>query len=198
MGVRQLSRPIRRRVGRLVVTITADGVELRGYRRRRLRRFLSWAQIASLSDAAVQPLLAGDEASIGSAELLALKADPAAIVEPKAQAPTTFDVCPYCNKPTKQDATSYRCDACMGLWLKPAAIAAEVDASDIGRGEPIAAADEPPPVRSANMPLDDYWACACVKGKGAKLKIKLNHKSRKSCRTCKTTRPEQMEGAHNV
>lgn len=175
MGVRQLSRPIRRRVGRLVVTITADGVELRGYRRRRLRRFLSWAQIASLSDAAVQPLLAGDEASIGSAELLALKADPAATVEPITAKPEPIaaTVCDNCLDTESCD------DPQPGCHQRPIT-------------------DEPPPVRSANMPLDDYWACACVKGKGAKLKIKLNHKSRKSCRTCKTTRPEQMEGAHNV
>ena len=92
MGVRELSRPIRRRVGRLVVTITTDGVELRGYRRRRLRRFLSWAQIASLSDSQQQPLLAGDESAIGNAELLALKADPSAVVEKQAAAITAESI----------------------------------------------------------------------------------------------------------
>ncbi|MGN6547031.1 MAG: hypothetical protein ACTHK7_18390 [Aureliella sp.] len=40
-----LSRPIVRRVGRLVIRITAAGVELRGYRQQRGRRLVSWRRL---------------------------------------------------------------------------------------------------------------------------------------------------------
>lgn len=46
----ELRKPITRRIGRLVVRISEQGVELRGYRRRKRRR-ATWAQIASLADA---------------------------------------------------------------------------------------------------------------------------------------------------
>ena len=41
----EFSKPVRRRVGNLVVTITADGVELRAFRRRKCLR-LTWSQLA--------------------------------------------------------------------------------------------------------------------------------------------------------
>jgi len=44
-----LSKPLRRRVGKLVVTITAEGVELRKYRGRRKRQF-SWDELGASAD----------------------------------------------------------------------------------------------------------------------------------------------------
>jgi hypothetical protein len=48
MGIRELKRPLVRRIGRLVVRISAEGIELRGYRRRKSLS-MKWAGIASLT-----------------------------------------------------------------------------------------------------------------------------------------------------
>lgn len=49
MGLTTLDKSITRRIGpsRLVVRISREGIELRGYRRRRWRR-ITWQRIASL------------------------------------------------------------------------------------------------------------------------------------------------------
>ena len=61
-AITQLKRPLVRRIGRLVVRITAAGVELRGKHRRRWRR-ASWAQIAGLADRDAPILQAAEERS---------------------------------------------------------------------------------------------------------------------------------------
>ena len=45
----KLTKPLTRRIGRLVVMMTADGIALRGYGRRKGIRRVSWAQVASLA-----------------------------------------------------------------------------------------------------------------------------------------------------
>ena len=45
----KLTKPITRRIGRLVVTITPEGVTLRGLRRRKRVLRVSWAQVACLA-----------------------------------------------------------------------------------------------------------------------------------------------------
>ena len=47
MRVTPLKRPLLRRIGSLVVYITREGIELRGFKRRRRIR-LTWEQIAAL------------------------------------------------------------------------------------------------------------------------------------------------------
>lgn len=85
--IRELRRPIVRRVGRLVFTITADGVELRGYRRRK-PKVVTWAQIASLADATERSLLVDCEQVAGLETLLKMKAHPReAIKEPQKEPP---------------------------------------------------------------------------------------------------------------
>lgn len=71
-NIRPLNRTIVRRVGKLVVTITPDGIELRGYRCSARRKLVTWEQIASLAD--VGELLASAEREAGRAELDRLKA----------------------------------------------------------------------------------------------------------------------------
>lgn len=73
--ITELRRPIIRRIGRLVVTITPDGVELRGYRRRKYRRFVTWSQIASLSGDDC-PVTRVAEHETGTRELIRFAADP--------------------------------------------------------------------------------------------------------------------------
>lgn len=89
MNVRELIRPIRRRVGRLVFKITQQGIEMRGYRCRRLH-VVSWAQIASLSDSDC-PVTRECENNAGSLELAKLNADPSARVEQKPQGLSEMD-----------------------------------------------------------------------------------------------------------
>lgn len=48
MTLTRLTRPLVRRIGRLVVRIDRHGVWVRGYRRRKWRRF-TWEQVASLA-----------------------------------------------------------------------------------------------------------------------------------------------------
>ena len=63
-----LKQPVTRRINqRLVVTITQDGVELRGFRRRS-KHIVTWAQIASLADADL-PILVEEETRRGEALL---------------------------------------------------------------------------------------------------------------------------------
>jgi|GEM_PF-6918019 len=70
----RLSRPLRRLLdrpaGRLVITLTPDGLVLRGYRRR-AGRLISWARIASLADEHA-PILTHCEAADGERRLAAL------------------------------------------------------------------------------------------------------------------------------
>jgi len=68
-----LSRPLARRIGRLVVRITAEGLELRGYRRRQPHR-LSWERVASLLGPD-RPLLAEAEEQLGRDHLAAIGAE---------------------------------------------------------------------------------------------------------------------------
>ena len=63
-----LKQPVTRRINqRLVVTITSEGVELRGYRCRN-KHIVTWAQIASLADANL-PVLVEEETRRGEALL---------------------------------------------------------------------------------------------------------------------------------
>ena len=63
-----LKQSITRRINqRLVVTITSEGVELRGFRRRS-KHIVTWAQIASLADADL-PILVEEETRRGEALL---------------------------------------------------------------------------------------------------------------------------------
>lgn len=71
-NIRELTRNITRRKGRLVITITPQGIELRGYRCHARRKLVTWEQIASLAD--VGELLAACEREAGTAELVRLKA----------------------------------------------------------------------------------------------------------------------------
>jgi hypothetical protein len=48
MTLTRLQKPLTRVVGSLVVTIDAHGVEIRGLRKRKLRKRLTWAQVAAL------------------------------------------------------------------------------------------------------------------------------------------------------
>lgn len=73
----RLRRPISRVVGQsLVVTLSKDGVELRGLRKRVSRKFLTWEQIASL-DADHESLCRVAECNAGTKELERLGASPA-------------------------------------------------------------------------------------------------------------------------
>lgn len=69
----ELRRPLTRRIGSLVVRISADGIELRGRRRRRWRR-ISWARIACLAVDDVGGLLASLEEKQGAEALAAMGA----------------------------------------------------------------------------------------------------------------------------
>ncbi len=76
MSLTVLSNPIIRRVGdrRLVVHVTEDGLVIRGYRRRK-SKFVTWEQIASLSDDSQMPLIAQSERAEGQRTLQQLGAD---------------------------------------------------------------------------------------------------------------------------
>lgn len=71
-NIRELTRKITRRTGRLVFTITPEGIELRGYRCSARRKLVTWEQIASLADR--NELLAAAEQFSGRVELERLKA----------------------------------------------------------------------------------------------------------------------------
>jgi len=64
----ELTRPIVRRIGWLIVRIDAEGVAIRGYRRRRWY-FISWARIAWFAAFLTPPLLLTAEERKGSEEL---------------------------------------------------------------------------------------------------------------------------------
>ncbi len=46
------------------------------------------------------------------------------------------------------------------------------------------------PTHVPQQDRQDYWPCACTKGRESTLRIKLNHKSIRRCRTCKAERPD--------
>jgi len=58
------SKPVVRRVGKLVVEINQAGIALRRYRGRR-RLVFTWEQVAALSVAAIDPITAAGETQIG-------------------------------------------------------------------------------------------------------------------------------------
>lgn len=70
-----LKQPLRRRIGRLMVTVSAEGVTLRGYFQRH-SKFVTWAQIASLSDGSDRSLLVQTEEEAGREKLTRMHADP--------------------------------------------------------------------------------------------------------------------------
>ena len=76
-----LRRPLSRRIpnSTLVVSITAQGVIIRGYRRRK-HKLLTWEQIASLSDDS-EPLIKACECGDGLRMLQAM----GAIIAPEAK-----------------------------------------------------------------------------------------------------------------
>lgn len=47
-GPRRLRKPITRRIGKLIVRITDEGIWLRGYRRRSWRK-LTWCEVAAIA-----------------------------------------------------------------------------------------------------------------------------------------------------
>lgn len=61
--ITRLSRPIARRIGRLVFRVTAAGVELRGKHKKKWRS-VTWAQIAGLTTGQ-EPLLKAVEEAVG-------------------------------------------------------------------------------------------------------------------------------------
>lgn len=71
----KLDRPLVRRIGdgRLVVRITKEGIELRGFGRRKWRP-VSWEQVASLSGDE-EDFLIGTEEAEGRRQLRAMGAD---------------------------------------------------------------------------------------------------------------------------
>ena len=70
--MRELTRSVTRRKGRMVVTISPEGITIRGYRCRAHKKLVTWEQIASLADC--RDLLAVCEIESGRAELGRLKA----------------------------------------------------------------------------------------------------------------------------
>lgn len=64
----ELRRPIRRRLGDLVIEIRPDGLTLRGRRRRNPRTY-SWEQIASLAEAGDLEVIRETETAAGRREL---------------------------------------------------------------------------------------------------------------------------------
>lgn len=62
--ITRLSRPIARRIGRLVFRVTAAGVELRGKHKKKWRS-VTWAQIAGLTTTGQEPLLKAVEEAVG-------------------------------------------------------------------------------------------------------------------------------------
>lgn len=68
-----LTKSIKRRVGDLVITIDARGVTLRGFRRRKGRRF-TWQQIAALDEPGT--VCAAQDEAIGRRVLNDLHANP--------------------------------------------------------------------------------------------------------------------------
>lgn len=48
MGIAEPSKPVRKRFGGLVVTLTREGILLKGYRRRR-SRLVTWEQLCRLA-----------------------------------------------------------------------------------------------------------------------------------------------------
>lgn len=71
--MKELTRRITRRIGHAVVTMSPDGISLRGYRCRKAIR-LSWEQIASLSTDET-PVLVAAEAEAGIEKLKSLNAE---------------------------------------------------------------------------------------------------------------------------
>ena len=61
--ITRLSRPVVRRIGRLVFRVTAAGVELRGKHKKKWRS-VTWAQIAGLTTGQ-EPLLKAVEEAVG-------------------------------------------------------------------------------------------------------------------------------------
>lgn len=75
-----LTKPLSRRIGRLMVTVSPEGVTLRGYFQRQ-SKFVTWAQIASLSDGSDRSLLVQTEEEAGREKLQRMRADPKATIE---------------------------------------------------------------------------------------------------------------------
>lgn len=70
MRVSKLKRPISRRLGDMVITITTEGITLRRYRAKRKRKLVTWQQIASLTSK--DELVAAGEHYDGIRALMAL------------------------------------------------------------------------------------------------------------------------------
>ena len=68
----ELDRPVTRRNGRLVVRISKEGVEMRGYRCRTWHP-VPWARVACLLDRS-QPIIEEMETQIGLAKLREMRA----------------------------------------------------------------------------------------------------------------------------
>ena len=64
----ELSRPVIRRIGWLVVRIDAEGIAIRGYGRRRWRR-VSRARLAWFACFAAGPLIVATEEHVGNEDL---------------------------------------------------------------------------------------------------------------------------------
>jgi len=67
----ELTRPVVRRIGLLVVRMDAEGIQIRGYRRRS-GRGVSWARLAYFAE--VGPLVDNAEERIGARELIKMGA----------------------------------------------------------------------------------------------------------------------------
>ena len=73
MRLTVLTKPVTRRVKKMVVTITPEGVTMRGYKRRKGSLRVSWAQVASLAPAN-QPVIRLAENVDGKRQLQAMGA----------------------------------------------------------------------------------------------------------------------------
>jgi hypothetical protein len=60
MSLTKISKPVVRRIGRLIVRVEARGLSLRGYRRRKWTTY-SWSQITMLADGDTPILKAAEE-----------------------------------------------------------------------------------------------------------------------------------------
>ena len=69
----ELTRPVTRRIGRLVVTLHPEGITIRAFRRRKDVRKFTWAQVASLATP-VHPCVRVAEHVDGSRQLAAMGA----------------------------------------------------------------------------------------------------------------------------
>lgn len=72
--VTRLRKPVTRRIGRLVVTLTPDGILFR-WKHKRTWREVSWAQVASLA-AGGEPIFVAEETTRGRRALESMGADP--------------------------------------------------------------------------------------------------------------------------